>query len=113
MTHLAIKLLDGYELEYTYTDGGAVVLTFYDGMLKYRWLSGPFEGVEESDKNYQSTMIRDGLYLVNWHDSENSNFVTQAIDLEDNILHATAIIGYGTADEIVLFERATIERVTK
>ena len=68
--------LDGLELDYTYEGGGQIIASFSHGRLKYRWLSGPFEGVEESGLNYQSRHVRDEIYLVNWHDKDNSNFVT-------------------------------------
>jgi hypothetical protein len=45
--------LDGLELDYTYEGGGQIIASFSHGRLKYRWLSGPFEGVEESGLNYQ------------------------------------------------------------
>ena len=45
--------LDGLELDYTYEGGGQIIASFSHGRLKYRWLSGPFEGVEETGLNYQ------------------------------------------------------------
>jgi hypothetical protein len=40
------------ELDYTYCSGGHLIASFYAGQLKYQWLSGLFEGVEESDLTY-------------------------------------------------------------
>ena len=105
------QILDGKELEYIYSDGGKVVLSFYDGLLKYRWVAGPFEGDKEKDLPYQSREIRDGQYVINWHDKQNSNFVTLILDLSRNALQSSAILDYDGENEIVLFDVATIERV--
>ncbi len=107
------QLLDGTELEYTYTDGGAVVLSFYDGKLKYRWTAGPFAGTEVADLVYKSRRIGDELYLVSWHDVDNLNFVTLVINLQQNVLHSSAVVGYGTDREVTLFDGAIIERVNR
>ena len=107
------QLLDGMELEYTYTDGGTVILNFYDGKLKYRWTAGPFAGTEEGDRIYKSRRIGDELYLVNWHDTDNLNFVTLVVNLQQNVLHSSAVIGYGTDQEVTLFDTAVIERVDR
>ena len=107
----SLQLLDGMELEYTYTDGGTVVLTFYDDKLRYRWTTGPFAGTEVADRVYQSREIGDELYLVNWHDTEHSNFVTLVIDLQQNVVYDAALVGYGTDQELPLFDSAVIQRV--
>ena len=107
------QLLDGTELEYTYTDGGAVVLSFYDGKLKYRWTAGQFAGTEVAALVYKSRRIGDELYLVSWHDVDNLNFVTLVINLQQNVLHSSAVVGYGTDREVTLFDGAIIERVNR
>ena len=38
------QALSNIELEYTYSDGGAVVLKIGDGILGYRWIAGPSAG---------------------------------------------------------------------
>ena len=88
-----------------------VVLSFYDGLLKYRWVAGPFKGRTEIDLAYQSRELREGQYVVNWHDMQNSNFVTLVIDLSRNALQASAILDYGGENELLLFDTAVIERV--
>jgi hypothetical protein len=84
------------EVEYTYPDLGTVVMSFYDGMLGYRWIAGPQAGVEIRDRIYQSRQIRDGLYLVSWHDPENHNFAALLFDLQEEREYAAVIGGYGT-----------------
>lgn len=104
------QLLDGTELEYTYTDGGGVVLTFYDGLLKYRWIAGPFAGAMGEGLVYRARAIADDIYLVNWHDTAGSSFVTLVIDLQSRALYSSAILGYGTDQKLTLFDEAVIER---
>ena len=94
------SLLDGLELDYTYSSGGHLIASFYAGQLKYRWLSGPFEGVEESDLTYKSKKIAPEQYVINWHDLNHSNFVTLIIDLEEKVLHSSAVLYYGTEKEV-------------
>jgi hypothetical protein len=60
------------ELDYTYSSGGHLIASFYAGQLKYQWLSGPFEGVEESDLTYKSRKIGPEQCVINWHDLDNS-----------------------------------------
>ena len=106
------QFLDGKELEYTYSDGGKVVLSFYGGLLKYRWVAGPFEGRIEENLAYRSREIRDGQYAICWHDKQNSNFATLIIDLSRNALQGSAILDYGGENELIMFDVATIERAT-
>ena len=109
----AAQLLDGTQIEYAYTDGRAVAMTFHDGKLRYRWIAGPFEGTEVGDLAYQSRKIGDELYLVSWHDTESPTFATMVINLEQNVLYSTALVRYGTDRQATLFQAAIIERVTR
>jgi len=56
---------DNVELDYTYSAGGNIIATFEKGLARYRWLSGPFQGVEERNLQYQSRQIGEGLFVVN------------------------------------------------
>jgi hypothetical protein len=44
------QALSNIELEYTYSDGGAVVLKIGDGILGYRWIAGPSAGYEVTER---------------------------------------------------------------
>ena len=107
------QLLDGMEIEYTYTDGGTVVANFDDGRLSYRWTAGPFAGTAVADRIYKSRQIGDELYLVSWHDTENLNFATLVFDFQRNREYGSALVGYGTDQATVLFDEAVIQRVTR
>ena len=105
--------LDGIQLEYTYTDGASVVLNFYDGLIKYRWTAGPNEGAAGEGFSYESKLIRDDQYMVVWRSTERRFFVTMTIDLEQRTMVTSAISGYGTDEEMVLFDEASIHRVSR
>lgn len=106
-------LLDGVELDYTYTDGGRVALSFSDGELSFRWLAGPFAGAEGAGFAYHSRQIGEDLYLVNWHDEEGFGFITLVINLQQKVLYSSALLGYGTEEELQLFDGAIIESVMR
>lgn len=106
------QLLDGMEIEYTYADGGTVVMKFGNGRLSYRWMAGPFAGTAVAHRIYQSRQIGEGVYLVSWHDAKNRNFATLVFDLERNREYGSALVGYGTDQAAFLFDEAVIRRVT-
>ena len=106
---MAEALLDGTTLRYLYPDGGRVELTFADGKLAYRWLAGPFEGVEEAGLAYNARPAASGDYIVNWHDRQNNNFATLTLSLEHRKVYASAILGYTTDSPMTFFEEADIE----
>jgi uncharacterized secreted protein with C-terminal beta-propeller domain len=105
------QALSQIELEYTYSDGGTVVLTMNE-KLSYRWTAGSFKGVAVSDRIYRSRRIGDEMYLVNWHDKENKNFVSLIIDLKNQKVYGSGLIAYETENETSGFDEATINRTT-
>ena len=107
------QAISNIELEYTYSDGGAVVLKIDDGILGYRWTAGPSAGYEVSDRIYQSRKIGDEIYLVNWHDSENKDYVVLVIDLSEMLVHGSALAAYNTDDPFAFFDKAEIARVAR
>jgi hypothetical protein len=107
------QALSNIELEYTYSDGGAVVLEIGDGILGYRWIAGPSAGYEVTERRYQSRKIAAEVYLVNWHDSENSDYVNLVIDLNEMVVHGSALAAYDSETPFVFFDIAKIARVGK
>lgn len=104
---------DNSELDYTYSSGGSITTTFEKGFVRYRWLSGPFEGVEERNLKYQSKRIGDDTFVVNWHDKLNYNVVTLFIDLTNKRVHSSALLNYGTPNEVTSFDTAVISGVRR
>jgi len=107
------QALSNIELEYTYSDGGAVVLKIGDGILGYRWIAGPSAGYEVTERRYQSRKIAAEIYLVNWHDSENSDYVNLVIDLNEMVVHGSALAAYDSETPFAFFDKAKIARVGK
>ncbi len=105
--------LSNIEIEYTYPELGTVVLRIGDGELGYAWTSGPSAGIEASNRAYQSRQIGDELYLLNWHDPENEDFVVLVIDLGAAMVHGTALWAYQTDSPGSLFGKAAISRVER
>ena len=107
------QLLDGTEIEYTYTDGGAVIVTFYDGLVKFRWIAGPNEGATGEDFDYRTHKISDDVYLVNWQMLDAQNFVNLLINFETNMLYGSALMAYATEQEFIIFDEAVITRIER
>ena len=104
---------DNIEIDYTYSAGGSMAATFEKGLVQYRWLSGPFQGVEERDLKYQSKRIGDDAFVVNWHDKINFNYVTLFIDLTSKLVHSSALLCYGTPNEVTSFDSAVISGIRR
>ena len=106
----AEHLLDGTSFEYFYQTGGGLKITFADGKLEYVWISGPRKGNKAGDIPYQSRKIGNKMFIVNWQEKDKPDFVTLVIDLEHNVMYSSAILRYGTKDEVIHFNGAIIER---
>ena len=101
--------LVGREYRYTYEDGATVVLGFEGDGIRYRWLSGPFEGVSQSNLEYSARELRPNQIMINWHDPTGNNFVTLIFDLEARKVFSSGIIGYATDEAVTLFDVALIK----
>jgi hypothetical protein len=51
--------------------------------------------------------------MVNWHDTDNSNFVTLIIDLVQKKIHSSALLYYGSENEVESFAEAAINQATR
>ena len=102
------QALSNIELEYTYSDGGAVILKISDETLGYKWIAGPSTGYEVTERRYQSRKIAAEVYLVNWHDSENSDYVNLVIDLNEMVVHGSALAAYDSEIPFAFFDIAEI-----
>jgi phenolic acid decarboxylase len=102
--------LDGSEFQYTYEDGSEVVLTFYDGLVKFEFLQGPLAGETDRDIPYRSRLIDDQVYFIDWHNEPVGSFVTLYIDVPRSRLFGSALIWYNSDESIELFDAAVITR---
>lgn len=105
------QAISNVELEYTYSDGGSVVLKIGESKLGYRWIAGPSTGYEVTERTYKSRKIAPDIYLVNWHDSENSDYVNLVIDLGAMVVHGSALAAYSSENPFAFFDKAEIARV--
>ena len=106
-------LLDGIELQYKYEDGGEVVLSFYDGHVRFEFLSGPLAGTKFSDLAYLSRALDEQVYLIRWHNKEVGSYVTLYIDLPGKRVFGSALIEYSSDNPVDLFDAAIISRVSR
>lgn len=109
----ADHLLDATSFEYYYEDGSGLSIAFGEGMLQFEWIVGPRKGNQAKDIPYQSRLIGDELYMVNWHEPRKPDFVSLIINLKQNVLYSSAILRYGTSMEMIHFKEATIKRVKR
>lgn len=107
------QALTDMKISYTYSDGGAVELTVKGNKLAYLWTAGVFEGTEVAELDYYSREISNSIYLVSWHDSVNLNFVSLIFNFDLMTEHGTAILSYGTPDEVTLFDEARIDSIER
>ena len=105
------QALSNIELSYTYSTGNAVTLTIKGGKLGYLWTAGTNKGNGVKDLHYNSWKIANSIYLVSWHDPENKNFVSLTFNLNTMKEYGTALIAYGTPNEVTLFDEARINTV--
>ncbi|WP_068547175.1 MoaF-related domain-containing protein [Thalassotalea crassostreae] len=108
---VAEHLLDGVSFEYFYQTGGGLKISFDDGLLGYEWISGQRKGNKASNIPYQSRKIGERLFIVNWQEKDKPDFVTLVIDLKHNTMYSSAILRYGTEQEVIHFNGAIIERL--
>lgn len=109
----AEHLLDGTSFEYFYEAGGGLKIAFADGMLQYEWISGPRKGNHAENIPYQSRLIGDEIYLVNWHQPDKPDFVSLVDDLGLKRLYSSAILRYGSGNEMIHFKEAEIKHIER
>ena len=109
----AEHLLDGTSFEYFYQTGGGLKLSFNDGKLQYVWIKGSRKGNSAKDIPYQSRKIGNDMFIVNWQEPDKPDFVTLVINFEQNVMYSSAILRYGTKEEMIHFNGAIMERVQR
>ena len=106
-------LLDGYSFNYQYQSGRAIHILFKDGELTYQWIAGANAGNPIKTLPYQSRKIDDSIYLVNWHEPLEENFITLVINLKNRIVASSVIVKYGRENPVIAFEGGIIEHVNR
>ena len=103
-------LLDGTSMNYYYQNGTAVHIEFVDGIVKWKWIAGPWKDSESQEK-YKSRKIGDKMYLINWIEGGHSTFVTLIFNFNQNVMHCSALLYPQTEYERILFDGGIIEQL--
>ncbi len=106
-------LLDGYSFNYQYQTGSAIFIEFNSGKLTYQWIAGPSQGNPAKTHAYQSRLIAEDIFLVNWHEEDEKNFITLVFNLKNRVASSSVIVSYGDADAYVAFQGGIIEHLVK
>ena len=107
------NLLDGTLLEYTYSEMGTVRASYDNGYISFEWLAGPMSGQTGEGFPYRARKVGADQFFVNWHEPELPGFVTLYVDFEAGRVHSSLIAGYGSEDEQIHFDTASIDRVER
>ncbi|RKR15395.1 hypothetical protein CLV91_1480 [Maribacter vaceletii] len=106
-------LLDGTSFTFQYQNAGAVDISFTNDSLTYKWLNGKNAGKPAQTYPYKSTKIDSGIYLVNWHEPDTENFVTQVYNFNSNSVKVSVISKYGSEIPFLGFQSGVIEHVIR
>ena len=106
-------LLDGMSFNYYYQSGAGLSVYFEDGKFNYEWIVGPRKGNKGNDIPYKSRKIGDEMYIVNFHEKHKPDFVTLIFNFEQNVMYSSAILRYGTDNEMTAFSGGIIEHVKR
>lgn len=83
-----------------------------DDKITYRWLNGRNAGQPSRSYDYKSKKIDTDIFLVNWHESEENNFVSMVYNFRSNSCLASVISKYGEEKPFLNFQSGVIEQVT-
>lgn len=106
-------LLNGTTLIYHYENEtmGSVQAEFIDGQFKFKFIKGTYAGAEDIIP-YWARKIGNQMYMVSALNKANSNFVTFVFNFEENTMYSSVIVEPRTENEMVLFEKGSIEKST-
>lgn len=102
-------LLDGTSAKYYYQNGSGIHIEFYDGKLKYKWITGPRKGHGNKDLAYNSRKIGDKIYVINWLEESHPDFMTLIFNFSNDVMYSSGILRFGTKDQHIVFDGGIIE----
>ncbi len=105
----AQHLLDGTSAKYYYQNGSGIHIEFYDGKLKYEWITGPRTGNGNKDLAYNPRKIGDKMYVINWLEESHPDFVTLIFNFNNNVMYSSGILRFATEDQNIVFDGGIIE----
>ena len=104
-------MLDGITMQYTYREMGTVRVSYEKGCISFEWIKGPLQGETGKGFTYRAREVGDRQYFVNWHEPELPGFVTLYLDFQTSRVHSSLLAAYGTDDEQIHFDTASIDSV--
>ena len=113
MNQLTTGILDGVIMQYTYQEMGTVRVTYDRGCIGFVWTDGPIKGEAGEGFVYRAREVGADQYFVNWHEPEMPGFVTLYIDFPGGRVHSSVLGAYGTDDEQIHFDTATINQLER
>lgn len=85
--------LDGLSLTYDYTSGRSYNVKIEPTGVSYRYLTGADPSRWWGPFPYQAMKVKDNVYFFAWFEKEHDDFVTLLINLDERILHGSALLG--------------------
>lgn len=102
-------LLDGSSMNYYYQTGNGIHMEFYDGMLKYEWITGSRKGNSNKDLAYQSRKIGPKMYIVSWLEEAHPDYVTLIFNFNSGVMYSSGIARFGSKNQFIVFDGGIIE----
>ncbi|XPF95981.1 MoaF-related domain-containing protein [Colwellia sp. RE-S-Sl-9] len=102
-------LLDGSSMNYYYQTGNGIHMEFYDGMLKYEWITGSRKGNSNKDLAYQSRKIGPKMYIVSWLEEAHPDYVTLIFNFDSGVMYSSGIARFGSKNQFIVFDGGIIE----
>ncbi len=113
MKEVFSHLLDGTTMQYTYNEMGTVRTRYGDGCIEFEWIAGPMQGQTGGGFAYRAREVGSNRFLVSWHEPELPGFVTLYIDFDAGEVHSSLIAAYGSEDEQIHFDTASIDHAER
>jgi phenolic acid decarboxylase len=102
--------LDGKTIAWEYDGGRNYELRVANGEITYRRTNGTNAREWRSLVPYTAHKIREGEFMIGWHEIDYSNYVTLLIDFNESKLYSSALLGNY---DMIHFQEAKITDVTQ
>lgn len=102
-------LLDGSSMNYYYQSGNGIHMAFYNGLLKYEWITGSRKGNNNKDLAYQSRKIGPKMYLVSWLEEAHPDYITLIFNFDSGVMYSSGIARFGSKNQFIVFDGGIIE----
>ncbi len=104
-------LLEGRSFNYQYQNQRAIHIQFKEGKVTYQWIKGPNVNNQIKTLLYLSRKLENGIYLVQWHEKEHSNFITLVFNFNTMTVASSVIVKYGLEGQFTTFDSGFISQL--